>query len=173
MKTESALYCGAARGSITPPEVLLPDLRALRDETFGGVLDDIYVRVIAVGDGRTKALIIAFDLDKAPYPAENLAKISERTGIPQENIFYFSTHNHTCSGHRVPPRGTGPNDVRLKPPEVQAATAEYEKQVLDTLLKVVDEALAQHAPRQDGIRVRRELHQRQPQSEVRIRGRER
>jgi neutral ceramidase len=143
------LHCGAARGSITPPLQLLPDLRALRDERFGGVLDDVHVRVIAVGSGSAKALIVAFDLDKAPYPAENLALLSEHTGIPQENILYFSVHNHTSpiTGFRP---NEGPNDLRHKPPEVQAATHRYEKQVLDTLVQVVDEALANMRPARMG-----------------------
>jgi hypothetical protein len=49
------------------------------------------VRVIALENGDAKALIVAFDLDKALYPAENLARISERTGIPVENLL-FSAH---------------------------------------------------------------------------------
>jgi neutral ceramidase len=155
-KTESTdetliagLYCGAARASITPPEALLPDLRALRDERFGGVLDDIYLRVIAVGSGSARALIVALELDKAPYPAEILALLSEHTSIPQQNIFYFSVHNHTSPVTGDRPE-EGPNDISRKPPEVQAATRRYEKQVLDTLFRVVDEALASMRPARMG-----------------------
>ena len=143
------LYCGASRGLITPPENLIPNLRGLRDNTFGGVLDDILVRASAVGHGENMALMIAFDLDKAPYPAENLAKISERTGIPEENIFFFSTHTHAApiTGYR--PEETI-NDVRLKAPEVQEATREYEKQVIDTMLKAVGEAVGGMRPARMG-----------------------
>ncbi len=134
------LYCGASRGVITPPADLLPNLRGLRDSTFGGVLDDLLVRAIAVGDDENKALMIAFDLDKAPHPAENIAKISERTGILEENIFFFSIHTHTA-----PITGYRPeepiNNVRLKAAKVQEATAKYEKLVTETMLKVVDEAI--------------------------------
>jgi neutral ceramidase len=139
------LSCGAARGVITPADALIPDLRGLGDSRFGGVLDDLFVRVIAVGDGRSKALVIAFDLDKAPYPAENLVRISAQTGIPEENIFFFSTHTHTApiTGYRPEEHI---NDVRLKAPEVQRATAEYEQQVTDTTLKVVDEAVSRMCP---------------------------
>jgi neutral ceramidase len=155
-KTESigetlatGLFCGAARGVITPPLALLPDLRALRDECFGGVLEDIYVRAIAIGNGSAKALMVGFDLDKAPYPAENLALLSEHTGIPQENIFYFSVHNHTSPVTGFRPE-EGPNDLRRKPPAVQAATHAYERQVLDTVVQVVDEALAHMRPARMG-----------------------
>ncbi len=148
MRTDHST-CGAARGLITPAAALIPNLRALRDDSFGGVLDDLYLRVIAVGQGESKALIIGFDLDKALHPAENLAVISERTGIPQENILYFSTHTHTA-----PVTGSRPeesiNDVSLKVPEVQAAQAEYERQVIGTLLRVVDEAIADMRPARMG-----------------------
>jgi hypothetical protein len=43
------LFCGAARECITPPGELLPDLRGLMDRPFGGVLDDLFVRVLALG----------------------------------------------------------------------------------------------------------------------------
>lgn len=145
----SRLYCGASRGVITPSEDLIPNLRGLRDNTFGGVLDDLFVRVIAVGDGENKALMVAFDLDKAPCPAENLAKISERTEIPQEHILLFSTHTHSApiTGYRPEEPS---NDVRLKAPEVQQATAQYEKQVNATMLKVVDEAVGGMRPARMG-----------------------
>lgn len=143
------LYCGASRKVITPSKDLIPNLRGLRDDTFGEVLDDLFVRVIAVGDGEHNALMIAFDLDKAPYPAENLVRISKRTGIPEENIFFFSTHTHTApiTGYRPEERI---NDVRLKAPEVQEATAKYEQQVTDTMLKVIDEALGGMRPAKMG-----------------------
>jgi hypothetical protein len=143
------LYCGASRRVITPGENLIPNLRGLRDSTFGGVLDDILVRAIAVGDGENKALLIAFDLDKAPYPAENIAKISERSGIPEKNIFFFSIHTHTA-----PITGYRPeepiNNVQLKAPEVQEATAKYEQQVSDAMLAVVDEAVGRMRPARMG-----------------------
>lgn len=146
---DKRLYCGASRKIITPPEKLLPNLRGLRDDTFGGVLDDIFVRVIAVGDGTNNALIIAFDLDKALYPKENLAKISERTGIPEEHIFFFSVHTHTApiTGFRPEERI---NDVRLKAPEVQHATAEYETLVIEAMLSAVDDAISSMRPAKMG-----------------------
>ena len=143
------LYCGSSRGLITPPENLIPDLRGLMNRTFGGVLDDIYVRVIAIGDGVERALLIAFDLDKAPNPAENLAKIAERTGIPVENIFYFAIHTHSA-----PITGYRPeepfNNIQLKAPEVQKATAEYGNQVIETMLMAIDEAVDRMLPAKMG-----------------------
>ena len=143
------LYCGAARGVITPPDELIPHLRGLRDSTFGGVLDELYVRVIAVGNGLDKALLVAFDLDKAPNPAENIAHLSARSGIPPENIFFFSTHTHTA-----PVTGYRPdepiNAASRKPAHVQQATAQYEQQIAATLLAVVDQAIGSLRPARMG-----------------------
>lgn len=145
----SHLFVGAASLCITPSEKLLPNLRGLRDCDFGGILDDLFVRVIAIGDGENKALIVAFDLDKAPYPAENLENISKKTKIPIENIFFLGTHTHTA-----PVTGFRPeekmNDVRLKSAEVQAATSEYEKQVIDSMFKTIDEAVNSMIPARMG-----------------------
>jgi neutral ceramidase len=139
------LYCGASREVITPPEDLIPNLAGLGDGRFGGVLDDLFVRAIAIGDGQNQALVIAFDLDKAPYPAENLKETSARTGIPEENIFFFSIHTHTA-----PVTGYRPeepiNDVRRKAAEVQDATAIYEQLVTEAMVKAVDEAIGSMRP---------------------------
>ncbi len=130
------------------------------------------MRVIAVGDGKSKALLIGFELDKVPYPAENLALLSERTGIPEENILYFSTHNHTSPVMGDRPE-EGPNDIRRKPPRVQEATHRYERAGAGDLAADSRRGARQHAPRADGVRARRESHRGQPQPDVRVRGRER
>jgi len=143
------LSCGAARGVITPPLELIPSLRGLGDGSFGGVLDDLFVRVIALSAGENQALLIAFDLDKAPYPAEHIAQISTRTGIPEENISFLSIHTHTAPVTGF--RSEEPvNDVRRKPVDVQTATAQYEKLVTETLLKVIDEAIGNMRPARMG-----------------------
>ena len=143
------LTCGAARKVITPTDDLLPNLRGLMDSTFGGVLDELFVRALAVGDGESQALLVSFDLDKAPYPAENLARLSARTGIPEENIFFFSTHTHTApiTGYR-PEEPV--NNVRLKPAEIQQATARYEQHITQALFQAVDEATGNMRPARMG-----------------------
>ena len=75
---EKKLLCGAAKRCITPPETLLPRLYGLMGRKFCTVLDDIYLRVIAFSDGENKALIVGFDLDKAPRPEENLRALALR-----------------------------------------------------------------------------------------------
>ena len=48
------LLCGAARELITPPEDMLNHLSGLMNSSFGGVVDDLYVRVIALKYGDKK-----------------------------------------------------------------------------------------------------------------------
>ena len=146
---EKILYCGASCMKITPPMELIPNLRGLMDKSFGGILDDLYVRVIAFSDGDNKSLIISFDLDKAPNPKESFAVISERTGIPEANILFFGIHTHCApiTGYRPFEK---PNDITKKPVEVQKATKKYEAFIMDVLLKSVDEAIGKMQPAKMG-----------------------
>ncbi|MBO6040893.1 MAG: hypothetical protein J6P58_06755, partial [Oscillospiraceae bacterium] len=133
---EHKLLCGAAKKCITPPETLLPRLYGLMGRKFCAVLDDIYLRVIALSDGENRALIVSFDLDKAPRPEENLRALTEATGIPEENILYFGIHTHTA-----PLCGPRPAFEAPKDEDTAAATAEYETFVQNQLLCAAKEAL--------------------------------
>lgn len=138
---EHKLLCGAAKKCITPSEALLPRLYGLMGRTFCSVLDDIFLRVIALSDGENKALIVSFDLDKAPRPEENLKALRETTGIPEENILYFGIHTHTA-----PLCGPRPAFEAPKDEDTAAATADYEAFVQEQLLCAAKEALAALRP---------------------------
>lgn len=133
---EHKLLCGAAKKCITPPDALLHRLYGLMGRKFCSVLDDIYLRVIALSDGENRALIVSFDLDKAPRPEENLRALTEATGIPEENILYFGIHTHTA-----PLCGPRPAFEAPKDEDTAAATAEYETFVQNQLLCAAKEAL--------------------------------
>lgn len=135
------LFCGAAKACITPPPALLPRLYGLMGRKFCTVLDDISLRVIALSDGENKALIVGFDLDKAPRPEENLKALSEATGIPEENILYFGIHTHTA-----PLCGPRPAFEAPKDEDTAAATLEYESLVQTQLLKAAKKALSSLQP---------------------------
>ena len=94
-------FCGAAKARITPCENDVMHMKCGRMQ-FGGILDDLYVRAIAIGDGENKMLFVGFDLDKEPYPEESIRWITENTGIPEPNIFLFGTHTHAVP--RLGPR---------------------------------------------------------------------
>ena len=88
------LLCGTARRCITPPAELLPRMRGLKQRRFAGVIDDLYVRALVLGSERQRALILSFDMTTAPCTKEFLTKLAEATGIPEENILFFSIHTH-------------------------------------------------------------------------------
>lgn len=119
------LYCGAARECITPSKELLGSLSGLGGRHFSGVIvDDIFVRVIAFKSGSKTALIVAFDLDKVPYPERILEKLTKAAGIAEESIMLFSTHIHTA-----PVCGRRPdepmNDSEKRAPNLRKADEKY------------------------------------------------
>lgn len=143
------LYCGASRQCITPPGELLPGLYGLQNQSFGGVLDDIYIRVTAVKCGGKTLLLVSFDLDKAPYPREWIDELSKRYGIPEELISYSAIHTHTApiTGERP---YEGPNRRCIKTPEQREATGRYEEFLLQALIKAADQAIASMRPARFG-----------------------
>lgn len=139
------LYCGAAREKITPPGEWLPHLSGLMKSSFGGVVDDLYVRAIALQSGSTGILLISFDLDKVPWPKENMEEIRKLVQIPEENILLVSIHTHSApiAGDRT---FEGPNDIAKKLPEVQETTRKYEAFLTEKLLSAVKEACGNLQP---------------------------
>ncbi len=135
------MICGASKRKITPPAHLLPDLHGLGNVVFADVLDDIYVRVLLLGDGKNEVLFVVFDLDKVPYPDKYLPALSEQVGIPQENISLLSIHTHTAPMTGWRPT-EGPNFILRKPEQVQQATHAYEAILEQTVREAVAEAMA-------------------------------
>lgn len=144
------LYCGAAKCRITPSFELLPDLRGLQDRHFGGVLDDLYLRVISLKNGENTSLLITFELDKVPHPQKFLALLEQETHIKEENILLAAIHTHAApiTGDRP---FEGPNNIAVKPLEVQDATHKYEDFLEKCLIKTAKEAIAAMVPAKMGI----------------------
>ncbi|MCD8086713.1 MAG: hypothetical protein LUF28_10465 [Clostridiales bacterium] len=145
MGTDAPILCGAARRCITPPPEWLPQLRGLQDVTFTQVLDDLYLRVLALRAGADTVLVVTFDCDKVPCPQAYLDAITAETGIPSEHISLLAIHTHTApiGGWRP---NEGPNFILRKPAEVQAATHRYEAFLQARLLEAVREALERLRP---------------------------
>lgn len=169
---KNQLYCGASRKCITPPAQLLPDLYGLRRQAFGGVLDDIYLRVLALKSGEKTLLFVVYDLDKAPYPRKWIHMLTERFGIPEEQIIYCAIHTHCAPVTDVRPY-EGPNRRWLKSPRQQEATTAYEEFLLDRLLKGVQEAINSLRPARFGyscgesyVNVNRNVDYSSPQGKV-------
>ena len=96
------MLCGAARELITPPEDMLNHLSGLMNSSFGGVVDDLYVRVIALKYGDKKMLLVSFDLDKAACPQENLEALEKETGNSQRVCFIYRNPHTFCTGDGIP-----------------------------------------------------------------------
>ncbi len=137
----TTILFGTSKRKITPSKTLMPNLYGLMGSKYGGVIDDLYIRAFAFDNGSDKSLFISFDLDKAPYPLENMERIAKDHSIPIENILYFSTHTHTAplTGRRP---NEGPNRKEVQPPEVQKSTNDYEAFVQTELHLAVSEALS-------------------------------
>ena len=109
------LYCGAAKVNITPSEELLPWMFGLMDRHYCKIHDELYLRVMALQSGETKALLVVYDLDKATNPEEWTKLIEEETGVPADNILYFAIHTHTAplTGYR-PFEGSAGKSQRVR-----------------------------------------------------------
>ncbi len=142
---ENVFKCGAAKRKITPSDEDMPDLFGLMRIKFGGVMDDIYVRVIAVNDGENTALLISFDLDKAPLPEKEIPELSSKYGIPEENIIYIGIHTHSAPVCGNRPLNAGEDRMSRDPAE-RDATLRYENFVMKQLDEAVRESLNNMRP---------------------------
>ncbi len=139
------LYCGAAKRCISPSDEYLGLLYGIMGRKLVAVNDDIYVRVIALKQDENIWLICAFDLDKAPNPDTSMAAITEKYGIPEENITFCAIHTHTAPVLGKRP-GEAHNDVRSHGEEAAAATDRFEEFVHEKLMEAVDDAVADMKP---------------------------
>lgn len=142
---DNNFYCGAAREKITPPRELLANLRGLMDSKFGGIVDDLYVRAIALESNGKRMLLLSFDLDKVPNPEENLKFLEKHTKVMQDYILLTGIHTHSApvTGDRP---YEGPNYIALKPAAVQEATKKYEKLIQEKMLSAAKKALERLTP---------------------------
>lgn len=136
MTNDASFVCGISKRCITPKREWLGHVHGLMGILFSDILDDLYVRVLYLKNRTDQVWIIGFDLDKAPYPAEWVAELAEKTGVPQEHIFYFGTHTHTAPTHSIRPR-----ERKLDlPQDVIEGTRLYEAFLHDMLFEAVSEA---------------------------------
>lgn len=133
------LLFGAAKSLITPDPKDFDHLFDLAEHKFSRIHDELYVRCMYFENGENKALLVSFDLDKAPYPVEWVREISMTSGVPEVNILYIGIHTHS-----VPVTGYRPfepyHDVSKKPKEVRRTFAKYEAFVRERLLETVKAA---------------------------------
>lgn len=90
------LKAGFSRVDITPPlgdDIAGYFVKRLAD----GVLDPLYVNTIALQNGEDTLILMAADCMAVMIDAVNKIKavISERTGVPEDNILFSALHQHT------------------------------------------------------------------------------
>lgn len=132
-----SFYCGAAKRCITPPAELLSRLIGLKQHRFAGVLDDIFVRAAAFTAEKHTILILEFDMTAAPCSEEILSKITENTGVPEDNIFFFSIHTHA-----VPFNMLDMEQREKQSADTLAASETYTEFLYTQTLEAVKEAMA-------------------------------
>ena len=95
--SENSLYAGTAKIRITPEKPIPMSGYGSRKEPFKGVHDDLYARVIALSDGKNKALLITADVIGFSHSfwKEVTDRITKETGISKEYVFLAAVHNHS------------------------------------------------------------------------------
>ena len=95
---KNVLMAGAAKTDITPTESLYMGGydESMRDVPSEGAYHKIYIRAVVFDDGAKKIAFVVSDL--VFYNDYNgLRKtVSDATGIPYDNIFLSTTHNHAA-----------------------------------------------------------------------------
>lgn len=102
-----------------------------------GVMDDTFVRVIALEAGDGKALIVAFDMVMVPYPSEWIPEICALSGVPADNILYIATHAHAT--------------YMIRPGLDDSNTQKYKDLLKTALLKAVSAAVKAKKPAKGGV----------------------
>jgi len=133
------IYVGAAKQETTPRQewLPLPATSRLQYAQLVGIIDPIHVRVIAVGNGGTPALVVTFDTGTPPDPSVFLKGLSEHTGVPIDAIYYSATHGHSSPTTNINP-------------EVPTSRL-YHDFVYGQMLKAADEAIASMRPATLGV----------------------
>jgi hypothetical protein len=146
------LLFGAAKNCITPDTKYFNHLFDLGKTKFSSVQDELFVRCMYFENKDNKALLVSFDLDKAPYSVEWVDELVVLSGVPKVNILYIGIHAHT-----VPVTGFRPfepyHDVLKEPREVQQTFRKYEAFVKERLFKTVKEAQETKTPVKIGFGV--------------------
>ena len=78
--------------------------------------DDCFCRAIAIENDDRRIIIMAYDLSDIPEAPDLEKKISEATGVPEDDIIITVTHNHTslCDRGAIRARN-GKNDESFRP----------------------------------------------------------
>lgn len=151
---EKQLYCGAARRVANPSEEVIRRIHRKPDRS-ATILDDLCIRVIAIGDGDTKFLLISYDSGYSCID-DQFAEIESNFGIPSEQVMVYDCHSHTklYGGYQF---GNLPPNPRKHyqefyswPQEEQEAMNEYGAITRTLMIEAVGEAIGNMRPAKMG-----------------------
>jgi neutral ceramidase len=106
------LRVGAARADITPETEVL---NWVTGKPYGGVLDPLFVHVLVLDDGSSKAALVRWDLTDVSESARDEVRkaVGAALNMPGENILVHASHTHSApwtpvytAGHRGRERDT-------------------------------------------------------------------
>jgi len=127
------ISAGTAKVKITPEIPIQMAGYGGRKDSFKGVNDDLFLRVIAFSDGVNKAAIMAADIIGITFPLweETIKLLESETGIPKENILLCGTHTHGGPNYRL-------SRYESPPPEVISYRNELKEKFVPTLKEAID-----------------------------------
>ncbi|MHC4433184.1 MAG: neutral/alkaline non-lysosomal ceramidase N-terminal domain-containing protein, partial [Planctomycetota bacterium] len=87
---------GFSKVNITPPVGVWLSGYASRDRPSDDIHDDLYARALVLDNGSNAVAIISVDLLWIPpqITRQVRAMVTDKTGIPQQNVLISSTHTH-------------------------------------------------------------------------------
>ena len=105
----TATLFGIAQQCITPsPETKVSLAGYFNPRWQTGKLDDLFVRALAIRDGKKIAVVCQFDLIRAPRVENIRPRCQDIPGLDPASILFAGTHTHTAPGINPPTEGNDP-----------------------------------------------------------------
>lgn len=143
-KGEVGWRAGVARVNITPREQIWLAGYAFRDRPSEGVLQDIYVKALALQDARGNiSVIVTSDLiGISRSMAEAIARRSEeRFKIPRDRLILNASHTHSS-----PVAGDALHLFYGMDAAQRAVSERYTRRLLDQMVETIGDSIKQLAP---------------------------
>lgn len=90
------LRVGAAIRDVTPGFELLPIAWNNSPIIMNSIADPIHVRVLAISDGTSTALILSTETGRGPFGPQFAKLVADHAGLPLEAVLYTATHAHSA-----------------------------------------------------------------------------
>ncbi|MGN0998819.1 MAG: hypothetical protein ACI4PO_04635 [Faecousia sp.] len=129
------LQVGAAKRCINPTADMFP-FPPFWGTSLEGIYADMFVKALVIDNGACRLLMIVYDCGNADY--EFRREISEKHGIPIDNILCVSIHNHGC-----PMLGHGRNSGVA---EADDPRPRYQALIRREALQAVEDAIVKLRP---------------------------